>query len=569
MKGIINMLFKDFIYQRPDFSKISKKCEETIEVIMNSDNVLEVYQAIDEFNAVRRDWSSMESIASIRHSVNTLDEFYDKEMEFYNEYGAMYSELENRLAVSLVKSKHHQALIDKYGEHLFKMIKVQLESFSPEIIPQLQEEAKLVTKYGKLIASAKIEFDGKVLNLSQMGPYLTNVDRNIRKEAETKMWKFFEENIKEIDEIYDSLVKVRDMMAKKLGYKNYIDLGYKRLGRTDYNSLDVKSYRDQVYRELVPVADKIYQAQAKRIGIEDFKSYDLALEFLDGNATPIGDLEYKLDAARKMYHQLSDETKEFVDFMLDHELIDLEAKPGKQGGGYCTSILNYKAPFVFANFNGTSGDVDVLTHEFGHAFQNYCSRDFEVLEYIWPTLESCEIHSMSMEFFAWPWMDLFFGKQKDKYKYSHLSGSITFIPYGVLVDEFQHWVYENPEATSEERKNTWRTLEKKYMPWKKYDNEFLEKGNYWIRQSHIFSTAFYYIDYTLAQNCAHQFWVKNQEDHKKAWSDYYNLCKTGGSKSFLELLKVANLKNPFVDGTIKYVVEPLNKWLDEFDLSKI
>lgn len=563
------MLFKDFLYKRPDFEDISNKCSKTIDVIMNANDVNEVFEAIDAFNVVRCHWSSMESIASIRHSINTLDEFYNQEMEFYDEFGAKYTELENRLSISLIKSPHHQALVAKYGDQLFKMIKVQLESFSPEIIPELQEEAKLVTRHGKLIASAKIPFDGKILNLSQMGPYMTSTDRQVRIDAETATWKFFEENIQEIDEIYDSLVRVRDRMAKKLGYKNYIDLGYKRLGRTDYNSDDVKTYRDQVYQELVPIANQIYLEQAKRIGIEDFKSYDIPLEFLDGNAKPLGDLQYKIDCARKLYHELSDETKEFVDFMLDHQLIDLEAKPGKQGGGYCTSIPDYKAPFVFSNFNGTSGDVDVLTHEFGHAFQNYCSRDFKVLEYMWPTLESCEIHSMSMEFFAWPWMDLFFGEAQDKYKYSHLSGSITFIPYGVLVDEFQHWVYENPESGSDARKVVWREMEKKYMPWKKYDNEFLEKGNYWIRQSHIFSTAFYYIDYTLAQNCAHQFWVKNQEDHQKAWEDYYRLCKTGGSKSFLELLKVANLKNPFVQGTVKYVTEPLKKWLDEFDLSKI
>lgn len=563
------MVFKDFVYQRPDFDDISKKCDETIKVIMEASNVEEAYKAIDDYNVIRAHFSSMESIASIRHSINTLDEFYNQEMEFFDEYGAKYAELENRLSISLLESPHHQKLKEKYGEHLFKLIKVQLESFSPEIIPELQEEAKLVTRYGKLIASAKIPFDGKILNLSQMGPYATSVDRNVRKDAETASWKFFEDNIKEIDEIYDNLVKVRDRMAKKLGYKNYIDLGYKRLGRTDYNSEDVKTYRDQVYQELVPIANQIFMSQAKRIGVSDLKSYDLGLEFLDGNAVPLGDLKYKIDCARKLYHELSAETKEFVDFMLDHELIDLEAKPGKQGGGYCTSIADYKAPFVFSNFNGTSGDVDVLTHEFGHAFQNYCSRDFQVPEYVWPTLESCEIHSMSMEFFAWPWMDLFFGEAKDKYKYAHLSGSITFIPYGVLVDEFQHWVYENPESGSEARKETWRRLEKKYMPWKKYDNEFLRKGNYWLRQSHIFSTAFYYIDYTLAQNCAHQFWVKNQEDHDKAWNDYYNLCKAGGSQSFLELLKIANLRNPFIQGTVKYVTEPLKKWLDDFDLSKI
>lgn len=563
------MLFKDFVYQRPDFDAIALDCAKTTDIILNCEDLSKVFETIDEFNTKRGHFMSMQSIASIRHTINTTDDFYNQEMEFFDEFGAKYAELENNFFISLINSPHILALKEKYGDHLFKMIKVQLESFSPEIIPELQEEAKLVTRYGKLISSAQIPFDGKILNLAQMGPYRIHVDRNIRKEAEDASWKFFEDNIKEIDEIYDQLVLVRDRMAKKLGYKNYIDLGYKRLGRIDYNSDDVKRYRDQVYRDLVPVAKKIYQKQSERIGIPNLKSYDLNFEFLDGNAKPIGDVNTKVECARKMYHQLSEETKEFVDFMLKHQLIDLEAKPGKQGGGYCTSIPDYKAPFVFSNFNGTSGDVDVLTHEFGHAFQNYCSRDFKVLEYLWPTLESCEIHSMSMEFFAWPWMDLFFGEAKDKYKYTHLSKSITFIPYGVLVDEFQHWVYENPQSGSSARKDIWRQLEKKYLPWVSYDNEFLEKGNYWIRQSHIFQTAFYYIDYTLAQNCAHQFWVKNQENHQKAWQDYYALCKVGGSKSFLDLLKVANLKNPFEEGTVKQATKPLEEWLDKFDVSKL
>lgn len=558
--------FKDFEYVRPNLDQVKEELTKEIDIINTSNNLEEVKKAILDFNKIAGHFQTMETITSIRHSIDTTDEFYDKENEFFDENGPYISEIVDKFNSALLENKYEKELKDAFGEHLFKMLKVQKESFSPEIIPELQEESKLVTKYGKLIASAKITFDGKELNIPQMGIYMQDLDRNIRHNAETAVWKFYEEHISEIDEIYDNLVKVRTRMAKKLGYDNYIELGYKRLGRTDYNASDVKGYRDQVYRDLVPIASKIFEKQAKRIGIKDFKSYDMGLEFLDGNANPIGDLDYKLDMTRKMYHELSKETGEFVDVMLDHKLIDLMAKPGKEGGGYCTSLIDYKVPFVFANFNDTADDVGTLTHEFGHAFQNYSSRDFEIIDYTWPTLEACEIHSMSMEFFTWPWMDLFFKDKTDKYKYSHLAGSITFIPYGVLVDEFQHWVYENYDATPNERKAKWREFEKKYMPYKKYDNEFLDKGNYWIRQSHIFSTAFYYIDYTLAQNCAHQFWVKDHENHKDAWRDYHNLCKAGGSKSFLDLLKVANLRNPFVDGTVKYAVKPLQKWLDEHEI---
>lgn len=558
--------FKDFEYVRPNLDQVKEELTKEIDIINTSNNLEEVKKAILDFNKIAGHFQTMETITSIRHSIDTTDEFYDKENEFFDENGPYISEIVDKFNSALLENKYEKELKDAFGEHLFKMLKVQKESFSPEIIPELQEESKLVTKYGKLIASAKITFDGKELNIPQMGIYMQDLDRNVRHNAETAVWKFYEEHISEIDEIYDNLVKVRTRMAKKLGYDNYIELGYKRLGRTDYNASDVKGYRDQVYRDLVPIASKIFEKQAKRIGIKDFKSYDMGLEFLDGNANPVGDLDYKLDMTRKMYHELSKETGEFVDVMLDHKLIDLMAKPGKEGGGYCTSLIDYKVPFVFANFNDTADDVGTLTHEFGHAFQNYSSRDFEIIDYTWPTLEACEIHSMSMEFFTWPWMDLFFKDKTDKYKYSHLAGSITFIPYGVLVDEFQHWVYENYDATPNERKAKWREFEKKYMPYKKYDNEFLDKGNYWIRQSHIFSTAFYYIDYTLAQNCAHQFWVKDHENHKDAWRDYHNLCKAGGSKSFLDLLKVANLKNPFVDGTVKYAVKPLQKWLDEHEI---
>ena len=231
-----------------------------------------------------------------------------------------------------------------------------------------------------------------------------------------------------------------------------------------------------------------------------------------------------------------------------------------------TYFPKYKAPFIFSNFNGTSADVDVLTHEFGHAFQGYMSRNISIPDYRSPTLEACEMHSMSMEFLTYPWMELFFGENAEKYRYSHLVDAICFIPYGATVDEFQHWVYENPEATHQERCEAYKRIEEKYLPHKKYDDvEIYNKGRFWMKQRHIIESPFYYIDYTLAQVVAFQFFVEDLKNHQKAWKKYVRLCKLGGKYPFTELLKQAHLNNPFVDGTVKKIIAPLKKYLKSID----
>lgn len=563
------MKFSEYKYERPILEKIKEKFDKALNVIKESKKLDEVTKTIDEINKVKADIDTAMTLCSIRYSINTNDEYYVKEQEFLDENSPIIESYINEFNKALVNSELINELEEKYGKKLFNTIRLELTTFSNEIIEDLQEENKLCSKYSKLIASAKIPFDGKILNLSQFAPYTTSINREMRKKAETATSNFFKENKKEFDDIYDGLVKVRDKMAKKLGFENYIPLAYARLGRTDYDSKMVEGYRKQIYEDLVPLVSQMAKEKGKRLGISDMKSYDFNLEFLSGNPVPKGTPSELVEKANKMYHEMSKETGEFFDFMREHELMDLVAKEGKTSGGYCTFISNYKSPFIFSNFNGTSGDVDVLTHEAGHAFQCYCSRDIKVPEYLWPTLEACEIHSMSMEFFAWPWMNLFFEEDKDKYLFSHLAGTITFIPYGALVDHFQHEIYLHPEFTPRQRKEIWRKLEKRYLPHKVYENEFLEAGNYWLRQGHIFSSPFYYIDYTLAQVCAQQFWIKNQENHEKAWEDYYRLCCAGGSKTFLELLDVANLKNPFIDGTIKYIANHLKEWLDNVDQEKI
>ncbi|WP_102401698.1 M3 family oligoendopeptidase [Haloimpatiens massiliensis] len=562
--------FKDYQYVRPDMKKVEKDFTKLISSFREAASLEEQDKIMEEINSLRSDVESMAELVGIRNSINTVDEFYEKEKEFMDENMPEYEGLISKYYETLVNSKFRKELEGKWGKQLFTLAEMQLKSFDLKIIEYLKEENKLTTEYDKLKASAKIMFEGEERNLSQLEPFIQSKDREMRKRAYEASTNFYVENESKFDEIYDKLVKVRDRMAKKLGYNNFVELAYIRMMRSDYNAEMVANYRKQVLDYIVPVAEELKERQAKRLGFKELKYYDEPLKFLTGNAVPKGDPDWILNNGKQMYKELSDETNEFFTFMVEHELMDLVSKKGKAGGGYCTFIGKFKSPFIFSNFNGTSGDVDVLTHEAGHAFQAYSSRNFKVPEYAFPTYEAAEIHSMSMEFFTWPWMKLFFKEDELKYKFSHLGSALTFIPYGVTVDEFQHFVYENPEATPGERKKAWREIEKKYLPSKDYeDSDFLNRGGFWFRQSHIFQSPFYYIDYTLAQVCALQFWVKANENREKAWEDYLTLCKAGGSKSFLELVELANLKNPFEDGCIQSVIGPVKKWLNNVNDSNM
>ena len=560
------MNFNDYKYEHLDLEKIKGEFSELIDSFEKAENVEGQIEAFDKIIKLRNHIETMQTLVSIRHSIDTNDEFYDKENEYMDEISPILFGFTNDFYKALVNSKFKDELIKKYRKLLFDLAENTLKVFSNEIIPDAQEENRLSSKYSKLIASAKIDFDGKELNLSQMVPYTQSKDRNVRIEAAKKVAQFFAENQEEFDNIYDSLVKVRTKMAQKMGYKNYVEFGYKQLSRLEYDAKMVEGYRKQVLENIVPLHTELRKRQEKRLGVEKLRFYDEAIKFNSGNADPHGSPEWILNHGKTMYKELSKETDEFFTFMTENNLLDLLSKKGKMSGGYCTYIPEHKAPFIFANFNGTAHDIDVLTHEAGHAFQVYQSRGFEVPEYLWPTYEACEIHSMSMEFLTWPWMKLFFENDTEKYKFIHLSEALLFIPYGVTVDEFQHWVYENPEVTPQERREKWLEIEKKYLPTRDYGEvDELKNGIFWFRQGHIFSSPFYYIDYTLAQVCAFQFWIKSREDREKAWQDYLNLCKLGGSKSFFELMKSANLKNPFVEGTLAAVIPKIKEYLDSVD----
>ncbi len=562
------LTFKDYKYERPDIDQLVSSGRELIKKLENAESYEDALKQYEAFEKMENDFETMYVLTSIRNSIDTTDEFYDAESTFFAENTPRVQEIGNEFGKALVNSKFKDEFIKDKGELMFKKLEMQLKTFSPEIMDDLKEENLTSLEYDKLISSAQIEYDGDTKTLAQLSPYMQKPDREVRREASELYFGFMAENVEKFDEIYDKLVKVRTRIAKKLGFENFIELGYLRMQRSDYDATDVERYRGYIKEYVVPLATELREKQGKRIGVDEFKFYDNGFEFPTGNPTPKGEPEWIINEGIKMYDELSPETSEFFHFMYDRELLDLVAKKGKRPGGYCTYISNYESPFIFSNFNGTQHDVEVLTHEVGHAFQVYSSRHLDSA-YRWPTYESAEIHSMSMEFFTYPWMKNFFKEDVEKFRFSHIQGTAVFLPYGASVDEFQHFVYGNPDATPEERRSKWREIEKTYLPYLDYgDNEYLSNGGYWQKQSHIYSVPFYYIDYTLAQICALQFFKKSEEDRENAWKDYLNLCKLGGSKPFLGLVEAANLKSPFEDGLMGDLMAFVKDELDKIDDSK-
>ena len=566
------MKFSEMPYQRPDMDATKKEMVELTARLKNTEDYATAKQVFLEKETLANHLDTLATLASTRHNIDTRDSFYDEEVNFWNNASPELQTYEQEWTMAMLNSPFRADFAAEYGDLMFVNAEIELKSFSPEIVSDMAQENMLTQEYEKLIASAQIPFEGKTYTISQISPLKSDPDDARRLAAWKAEGKWYKDNQDKLDSIYDQLVKLRDGMGKKLGYEGYTTLGYYRMGRNCYTKADVEKFRAAVVKYLVPVATNIYKEQAKRLNMEYPLSFaDAALEFRSGNPKPAGNPDQILAAGKKFYDELSPETSEFFRTMLDGQLLDVLSTEGKAGGGYCTSLQDYQVPFIFANFNDTQHDVEVITHEAGHAFAAWMNRTRIPASTMWPSMEGCEVHSMSMEFFGWPWAEDFFGKDAKKFRYSHLAGALTFIPYGTLVDHFQHEVYAHPEMTPAERHGVWKKLLGVYMPWMKLDGEipFYSEGEGWQRQQHIYSSPFYYIDYCLAQTIALQFWARIQDNQEDAWKHYMAYTVQGGSKVFTELLKNAELDSPFGEDCLRNVCEKANTWLANYDLSDI
>ena len=566
------MKFSEMPYERPDLDAVKKQYSALTERLKAAGSYEEARAVFLEKEELDKHVQTLATLSHVRHSIDTRDAFYDAEAKFWNAAEPELQEYTQAWTRAMLDGTFRAQFAAQFGELMFVNAEIELKTFSPEIIPELQQENELAQEYEKLLASAQIPFEGGVYTISQMTPFKSDPDDARRLAAWKAEGQWYKDNQDKLDGIYDQLVHLRDTMGRKLGYEGYTTLGYYRMGRNCYTKEDVEQFRLAVQKYLVPVADGIYREQAKRLGKQYPMSFaDNALEFRSGNPRPVGTPEQILEQGRKFYNELSPETSAFFNMMMDNELLDVLSTEGKEGGGYCTSIPDYGVPFIFANFNGTQGDVEVVTHEAGHAFAAYINRDRIPMSTVWPSMEGCEVHSMSMEFMAWPWSEGFFGKDARKFHYSHLASALTFIPYGTMVDHFQHIVYEHPELTPAQRHAEWKRLLGIYMPWQKLDGEipFYSEGEGWQRQHHIYSSPFYYIDYCLAQTVSLQIWALLQKDQKDAWAHYMAYARQGGSRTFTELLKNAGLESPFDEKCLRGVCETASKWLAGVDMTGI
>ncbi len=551
-----DLQFSEMNVNRPSLADVTASYNTLFSAIEANNDLTEVVKSWDN---IRNKLNTYSSITHLRFSQDTTNETFKAEREFSDEISPKFTELAVAMKRKLIENK--DTLVAEYGQHAFDLWATDILTYEPVIQDDLVLESKEVADYMEGKAKAKIQCFGETFNLSTIVKFESEANREKRHMAAKAQWQWYADNSAANGQHYDKLVKLRTKMAQKLGHENYVKLGYQRMQRIDYNATDVKHFRNQVIKNVVPLVSKLKEEQRSKLGVEKLMVWD-SVPDLRGAPKPNGDPKTLTESAKKMFDGMHPELGDFFRLMDNRNLLDLDSRDGKSGGGFCTSFPIYGVPFVFANFNGTKHDVEVFTHEIGHAFQNYLAQSQNISDYYWPTMESAEIHSMSLEYLTWPHMEKFFGDDADRFRKVHLTGALSFMPYGCAVDHFQHEIYENPEMTPTERNATWKKMEELYLPWLDWgDIEHGANGGRWHAQSHIFMGPFYYIDYVLALTCALQFWNDSQSDYDAAIERYVKLCRRGGEAPFQELAKSAGLKSPFEDGCLVSVVERANAFL--------
>ncbi|MBQ7164282.1 MAG: M3 family oligoendopeptidase [Clostridia bacterium] len=553
------MKVREIPYERYDIENLKKALAVFEDSARNAENADEVLSSREIFRGELMKYSTASSLANCRFTLNTKDKFYNDEVDYYDNVSPIASEVMVKYGEVMLSSPFRGEIEKRINPIFYKNYETAKKAYNPSVEKECQTENAIVTEYSRFMSELGVEWQGKTLPLSVVRGYLEDENRDTRKEAACAIGKALEKNSATLDDIYDRLVKIRTAIARKLGYKNFVELGYYRMNRIDYDREMVENFRKNVLADLVPVVCELKRGVAKDLGIDEMKYYDDAVYIKGGNPRPKDDAKGIFENAQKMYDEMNPEIGDFMRSMRENEAFDVEARDGKWGGGYCTGFALYKQPFILANFNGTAGDIDVITHEFGHAFAAKKSFDEGDFELDVGGMETAECHSMSMEFFCEKYMDKFFDKPKDYCK-SHLLSSICFIPYGVIVDEFQHIIYENPDLSPDERKKVYLDLEKKYRPYMNFDGiPYLEKGTRWQYQMHIYESPFYYIDYCLAQTVSLGFLVLMTENYDEALKRYITFVRAGGTKLFSELVKEAGVPYPFGEGTLKTLAEKILK----------
>lgn len=548
-------------YIELDFENLIKKYNKLLINLSVKEDLESQIKIIKQINKIRDDFFSMFWLSYINYILDVNSEYWSKQEERFSKYNPIMDNLKLKYYQIILKSKFKEELKKVFGEKLFLIASSETVLLSDELLEDTKLEKELSNKYNKIASNIKVNYDGKDLSLSQLNKYLFSSDKKVRQESNSIRIKELEKVEESLDSVYADLVKIRNEIAKKLNFNSYTDLSYIKMGRFCYGKKEVEVFRENVIKYIVPLVLKIKDKQKKELGVKELMYYDDPILFKDGNAIPKGNTEFITKEVGNIYKNISPKLSYLFDEMIDENLVDLDSRLGKRGGGIATYIPKYKRPIFVSNFCGTTYDVAVLTHEFGHSFQLYSSRNLKIYENWWPTFDACEIHSISMELLMMKYTDKIFMEDNYKYIYEKLSNILANMCYICLVDEFQHIIYDNINLSKEERKHVWRSLEKKYMPWLIFDNRYLEEGNMWHKQLHIFTEPFYYIDYALANSIALQFYYLSLDNESLAWKKYIKFCSWGGKYTFIDSVLKIGFKSPFEEESFKAVVNKLESLL--------
>jgi M3 family oligoendopeptidase len=540
------MRFSEMPYSRPDTNALRDSATARLAAWKSASSAEEQLSILTDWERQEQRISTLSTMAYIRFQQDTSSEQSRAERTFFDQINPDLQGDKIRFLQAVLGSPHRSTLEARLGGHVFQLWEAECTTFRDEIAADKRTESALTMRYSSAMAALRIPFQGAEYTLSTLRAFFGNPDRSVRLAATQAQAKALATIQDDLDEIYGQLVETRDRMARSLGHDTYTPLGYSEMHRTDYTDTQVAAFRQAVQDTIVPLAARIRARQADKLGIQDYGFHDEAVNDKRGAPRPQGDHDWMMERASQMFSSMGTDFGDFFQMMKQRELLDLKSRDGKAGGGFCASFETHGVPFIFANFNGTQDDVNVFTHECGHAFQVYSSRNLSPREYLWPTYEAAEILSMGLEFLCYPHMHLFFGDSAPRFRTGHLESAITFIPYGAAIDEFQHRVYASPSDRGPEWHASWKDLEASYLPWRRYqDTPFFEEGRLWQRQRHVYNRPFYYIDYCIAQLCALQLWSRARKDRTDTMRLYRDLCNLGGSMPFTALLETVGLENPF------------------------
>ena len=561
------MKYEDFKYKRPDLLNIEKKLYLYLDKFSKACSPLLQENILHKIYKLFENFESMKSLAFLRNAQDITNEFYLCESKFFDNNFPKFNNLKREVFSELIKSKYKKELQKSFGRQLFKIAYGSLKTHNSNIEEELKIENQLIRKYESILSTAMIPTKKGKKILSEIQPFMESANRNIRKEAYHSFYNYFLNYEKEFDQIFDKLIKVRDKISKKLGFRDYVE--YCNIGdhRSYFGSERTKNFRDNIIEHFVPILKTIKAKKTENLKLSELKVYDSVIGFKTGNPKPVGNNKLLFENFRTMYKEFSPETGFFFNTLLENNLIDYYSRKNKDASVFCTDIYDYKSPFMFLNSNGTHTDISSFIHEFGHAYQFHCCKDFKIKDYIIPSAEMVELPSVCLEFLTLPWMNLFFNKENtEKYVYNFICTSIKSIVHQVMGDEFQNYIYKNPDIGINERKNKWKELNMLYFDYVDYDGIlYLERGSGWHLIGHFFFSPLFYIDYAIATICGIRFWMNSKQNNKQNVENYITLCKAGGSVSFKELIRLAGLHTTFEEESIKNSAKYITNFINGFD----